>query len=138
VLTQGPAGRDEETTMKRMITYMAVAGALTLGSASAAGAADGKAVFTQLKCNSCHAIASQGIKVVEEEAEAEPEEEGEDVQKPSDLSDVGSKRTAAWIKDWLTKKVDLEGKKHRKKFDGKPAELEALATWLASLKEATK
>ena len=125
--------------MKRMLTYVAMAGALTLGSASAARAADGKAVFTQLKCNSCHAIASQGIKVVEEEdAEAEAEDEGEDVQKPSDLSDVGSKRTAAWIKDWLTKKVDVDGKKHRKKFDGKPAELEALATWLASLKEPKK
>ena len=124
--------------MKRMLTYMAMGAALTLGSAGAARAADGKAVFTQLKCNSCHAISSQGIKVVEEEGE-EAEEEGDDAaSKPKDLSDVGTHRTAAWIKDWLMKKVDLDGKKHRKKFEGKPADLEALATWLATLKEAKK
>ena len=116
--------------MKRMLTTVTIASALTL-SAGAAGAADGKAVFTELKCNSCHSVDSQGIKAVEEEPE-----EGEEPVKPTDLSDAGGKHDAKWIKDWLMKKVDVDGKKHRKKFAGTPAQLDAVATWLASLKAA--
>jgi len=111
---------------------------LACGHASAAEAkADPKTLFTTLKCNSCHAISAQGVAVVEDEAESE-EEEDEDSAKPRDLSDAGVKRDAKWLKDWLLKKVDVQGKKHRKKFEGTPAQLDALATWLAGLKDAPK
>ena len=126
--------------MKLSITLLAAGTLGWAALATPAGAAaekDPKALFIQNKCNSCHAIKSQGVTVVEEEgAEAEPEDE--DAPKPPDLSDIGSKHAAAWIKDWVLKKVDVEGKKHRKKFEGKPAELDAIATWLASLKAPAK
>lgn len=124
--------------MKQALTILAATVAIIIAApASAAEAkADGKALFTQYKCNSCHSVTSQGIAVVEEEGE---EAEGdEEATKPSDLSDVGSKHDAAWLKDWLMKKVDLDGKKHRKKVEFKGSDLNTLTTWLATLKEAPK
>lgn len=96
--------------------------------------ADAKALFTTMKCNSCHSISAQGVKVLETEGE-EAEEPGE-AKKVPDLSGVGLERNAAWIKDFLNKKADIEGRKHRKKFEGTPADLDALANWLATQKTA--
>ena len=113
-------------------TLMAVAGFAAVGllGASPASAADGKELFTQHKCNMCHTVDSQGI--------AQSKEEGEDADesKPVDLSNVGSERDVKWLKDWLNKKAQIDGKTHRKTFKGAPADLDTLATWLATLKKA--
>lgn len=111
------------------MTVLAAVAAFSLGAAPASSAdADGKAIFLQNKCNMCHTIESQGI------AQLAADEEDE-ASKPKDLSNVGATRKADWIKDWVTKKVEVDGKTHRKRFGGQPAELDVLATWLAGLKK---
>jgi mono/diheme cytochrome c family protein len=94
------------------------------GGPSAALAADAKELFVASKCVKCHSIESQGVA-------ATPTAGDED--KVHDLSKVGSERTADWIQKFLTKQTDLDGKKHKLKFRGSEADLQTLATWLASL-----
>lgn len=122
-------------TNLKLIAFLAAFAGLAAWAAPSAAAEtkDGKATFTELKCNNCHAVSTQGIAVVEEEG-AEEDEESE----PSDLSGIGAKHDAKWVKDWLNKKVEKDGKTHRKKFAGTPAQLNALADWLAGLKEPAK
>ncbi|MFN7973062.1 MAG: c-type cytochrome [Acidobacteriota bacterium] len=98
--------------------------------------ADGKEVFTKYKCAACHSVTSQGITKQKDDAAAaeEPGDAGSKPVEPPDLSKVGATRDAAWIKDWITKKNDIDGRKHKKRWTGKDDELGELATWLASLK----
>jgi mono/diheme cytochrome c family protein len=91
---------------------------LTASVASAEGPS-GKTIFTDQQCAQCHAIASQGIK--------------SDGDAP-DLSKVGATFDAAAIEQILLKQKDINGKKHKKKFQGTPDELKQLSAWLASLK----
>jgi cytochrome c5 len=135
----GSLVHEEENQMKQALAILAVVAALAVAAPAAAAAAkaDGKTLFTQYKCNSCHAISAQGIAVIEEKGE-EAEEEDDAATKPKDLSDVGTHHELAWFKDWLMKKVELDGKKHRKKFEFKGGELDTLTAWLATLKDAPK
>lgn len=94
------------------------------GGPSAALASDAKELFVASKCVKCHSIESQGVA-------ATPKAGDED--EVHDLSKVGSERTADWIQKFLTKQVDLDGEKHKLKFRGSEADLQTLATWLASL-----
>jgi cytochrome c2 len=109
------------------------AAVLVLGLAgTAAGeekAPSGKDLFTKYKCTMCHSIKAEGI-------EAKPAGGGaEGTAKIVDLSDVGSKvESAQWIQDYLLKKVEKDGKKHRVLFKGTEEELKTLAEWLFSLK----
>lgn len=86
--------------------------------------ADGKKVFLDQKCTSCHSITSQGIQG----------KASDPADKITDLSKVGAERNADWITKYLKKEVDIKGKKHKKAFKGTPAELTELANWLATLK----
>jgi len=99
--------------------------ALLVTGAGAALAADAQELFVAGKCQRCHSIESQGIA-------AKPKEGDED--EVHDLSKVGGERTAEWIQKFLRKQETLEGKKHKQKYRGSDADLETLATWLASLK----
>ncbi|MFN7973041.1 MAG: cytochrome c [Acidobacteriota bacterium] len=97
--------------------------------------ADGKEVFTKYKCAACHSIKSQNITKANDASAAPEEGDAGAKVEPPDLSDVGSKRDAAWIKDYILKKNDNEGRKHKKRWTGTDDELQAVATWLASLKK---
>ena len=99
-----------------------VAGAANV--ASAKDAAAGEKVFADQKCSMCHSVAGKGGKI-------------------SALDGVGSKLTAAQIKEWIVDPVEA-AKKHNstkkppmpKKFDKLPAaELDGLVAYLASLKK---
>ncbi|MCS7313403.1 MAG: hypothetical protein NZ742_10925, partial [Acidobacteria bacterium] len=82
-------------------------------------------------CTMCHSIKAEGI----EAKQAPGGAEGEGSVKIVDLSDVGSKvESVQWIQDWLLRKVDKDGKKHRVPFKGTEADLKTLAQWLFSLK----
>lgn len=94
------------------------------GGPGAALAADAKEMFVASKCVKCHSIDSQGVV-------AQPKQGDED--EVHDLSKVGSERTAEWIQKFLRKQEAIDGKKHKQKFRGSDADLETLATWLASL-----
>lgn len=105
------------------IVWLPLLGAIA-GGPSAALAADAKELFVASKCVKCHSIESQGVA-------ATPKAGDED--KVHDLSKVGAERSAEWIQKFMRKQAELEGKKHKLKFRGSDAELETLATWLASL-----
>ena len=94
------------------------------GGPSTGLAADAKELFVASKCARCHSIESQGVA-------ATPKAGDED--EVHDLSKVGSERTADWIQKFLMKQADIDGKKHKLKFRGSEADLQTLATWLASL-----
>lgn len=84
----------------------------------------GKTLFLEKKCGSCHSIEVVGIK-------KKPN------QKPPDLSAIGSERSADWFTKYLQKKEAIEGRKHLMKFQGSDEELAALTKWLETLKPDT-
>lgn len=86
----------------------------------------GKDIFGQYKCNKCHTIKSEGI----ERSGTAPEG-----KQPPDLSGVGLSHKAAWIRKWLLKEEEQNGKKHIKKFTGSEEELGTLVAWLAGLQK---
>jgi mono/diheme cytochrome c family protein len=87
-------------------------------------AADGKTLFVEKKCNLCHSIDSQGI--AKKSAR----------MKGAELSDAGNRlESVDWLKRFLVREVDKDGKNHQKKWSGTDEELEAIATWVMSLKK---
>jgi len=120
------------------IVLAAFVALLGLWPAAEARAEDGKQVFLKKECNECHTVESAGIAKLpakDDEAEADEEEgEEEDDTKPPDLSGVGKKHDRDWIAKFIQKKIETDkGKKHRKRFKGSQAELEALLGFLAGL-----
>ncbi|OGU58832.1 MAG: hypothetical protein A2X64_09490 [Ignavibacteria bacterium GWF2_33_9] len=83
--------------------------------------ADGKDLFLDGKCNTCHSISSLEIK-------------GK-MDKGPDLSDFGSKEmTNEFLTKYLNKEEKLNEKTHPVKYKGTEEEMTALVTWLNSLK----
>lgn len=103
---------------------------------SAAVAGDGKKIFTEEGCVTCHAVSAAGITVMEsEEAKKDlKEQEAEGAKSPPDLSSVGVKRDADFLNKYLRKKADIEGRKHKKRFKGSDADREVLVGWLLTFK----
>ena len=99
------------------------------GDARIVDDASGKPIFLQSKCNKCHTIESQTIV-----RDGKPPEG----KQPPDLSGVGLKHDAGWMQKWLLKEVEMNDKKHIKKFSGTDDELKTLTAWLASLKKPVK
>jgi cytochrome c551/c552 len=98
---------------------------LAVGTATSVLAADGKAIFLEKKCNLCHSIDSQSIKKTSEK------------MKGPDLSNAaGMVESADWLKSFLTKKVQHEGKDHLREFKGTDEELNAVVDWIMTLKKS--
>ena len=122
--------------------------ALLMGIAlSASGTANavpaepaGQKLFVKYRCQSCHSL--KALKLEKKKAEPAEEEaapaaaaaDGAKKKEPPDLSGVGLERKAEWVEGWLLKKELIDGKKHRKKFLGTPAEAKTVAAWLATMK----
>lgn len=109
-----------------VLTTLVGGAAVAAPAADAAGADGPAALFIAQKCNLCHSLASHDV---------ERKTKSEKVAGP-DLSAVGTEHDAAWIARWLKKEEKIDGKAHSKAFTGTPAELEALAKWLATLKDS--
>ena len=114
---------------------------LGTGAAFSAELPAGHQVFLKMKCNSCHTL--KAAKIEKKKAEATEEEEaaatGTGTKKePPDLSGVGIKRDVTWIENWLARKELIDGKKHKKRFSGTPAEMKTVAAWLATMKTKTE
>ncbi len=86
---------------------------------------DGKQIFLDQKCNLCHSVSTAGIEATIKSA----------AMRGPDLVNVADKHDASWLKDWLHKKVEMNGKKHRKMFSGSDEELDALISWLQAQKK---
>jgi mono/diheme cytochrome c family protein len=97
---------------------------LLLGLTSVSEAADGKVLFVEKKCNLCHAVDSQGI------------EKKSEKMKGAELSDAGNMISDAdWLKKFLTQDELKDGDKHKRKWKGTDEELDAVVTWVMSLKK---
>ncbi|MBI2569430.1 MAG: c-type cytochrome [Candidatus Schekmanbacteria bacterium] len=114
-------------------------------SVPATAAADDQAaikLFQDKKCNRCHEVKVAGIVKAKAPKQEEEGEEGDEVVlkeekkvDPPDLSGVGVKRDADYLTNWLQKRVaNDDGRKHKKRFTGKPEELKTLVDWLLTLK----
>jgi mono/diheme cytochrome c family protein len=125
--------------MTKLATLLlAVLGLVLFAATRDARAEDGKQVFLKHECNECHTVEVLGVaKLPEDASEADEEEDlGEDEEEtePPDLSGIGKRRDRDWLGKWLQKKVENdEGKKHRKRFKGSDADLEAIVAFLAGL-----
>ncbi|GAB4239456.1 MAG: hypothetical protein Kow00109_14240 [Acidobacteriota bacterium] len=115
--------------MKRALFVLSglLAGALLLSAVAVAaqegsGGADGKAIFLAQKCNMCHDVSTVGITATTKSEK----------MKGPDLKGIG--KDVDWIMKYLKKEVDLDGKKHTKKFTGSDDELKVLAEWIAAQK----
>ncbi len=86
---------------------------------------DGKKIFLDQKCDLCHTVSTAGI---------EAKVKSKAMQGP-DLVNVGDRHDSEWLQGWLRKKVEMNGKKHRKAFTGSDEELGALIAWLQNQKK---
>lgn len=89
--------------------------------------ADGKKVFTDNKCSTCHTLEVEGI--VKKMAPGKTA--------PVDLSQTGSKFTPEKFANYLKKKDSINNKKHPANFKGSDEELNTLSKWLIGLKKSS-
>ncbi len=82
---------------------------------------DGKQVFTDKKCMSCHSVESLEITATKKSGVV-------------DLSAVGDELTGDFLLKYLMKEEKLHDKSHPTKFNGTDEELKALVDWLLTLK----
>lgn len=98
---------------------------------SEARAADGKAIFSEKKCTTCHSIKAVGVEKTKK-------------KKGPDLSGVGKELNAEQIAKFVKKESEKKSVygdkqvKHKKKFKGSDEELKAVAAFLASQKSDLK
>ena len=117
-----------------------IALALAAGFAGAqdkTAARDGKAIFVENKCNTCHTVQVAGVEK-KKAATAESAEEKKSDRKPPDLSATGLERKPEWIAAYLMKTEAIKGEKHSRKFRGTAADLKVVSAWLSTLKTKQK
>jgi len=85
-----------------------------------------KEIYINYRCVKCHSMKVENIEPLEEEIIKG--------KKIVDHSGVGLKYSNEWIKRWLLKQEEKDGKKHKIKFKGTEEELETLSKWLAEKK----
>lgn len=82
---------------------------------------DGKQIFVDKKCVSCHAVESVGIESTKKSGAV-------------DLSNTGAGVESDFMKKYLLKEEKIDDKAHKTKFNGTDEELKALVDWLLTLK----
>jgi hypothetical protein len=107
--------------MKRIAPVLVCCLVLAVAVVAGAAAPPGQQVFVDQKCNNCHSVSSAGI-------------EAKMKTNSVDLAGIGGKKDAAWIKDFIEQKNDLDGKKHKAAFKGTPEQLTQVVDFLAGLK----
>lgn len=113
---------------KTMLVGVSSVVALCATAMTASAQDAGKEAFLSNSCNRCHAIESEEI-----EATAKSKR----VRGP-DLSNVGDTRDAAWLTKYIEKEVQTNDKDHPVAWKGSAKDLQAMATWLASLESQTR
>jgi cytochrome c1 len=82
---------------------------------------DGKQIFTDKKCMSCHSVESLEISATKKSGVV-------------DLSNVGNEVENDFLLKYLMKEEKLNDKAHPTKFNGTDEEYKALIDWLLTLK----
>ena len=85
-----------------------------------AGSSEGKNIFVNNKCNTCHSVEVQSIECKK--------------KNPVDLSVIGNSHSSEFISKYLRKVVNVDNKLHKTTFKGTDEELKVLSEWLGSLK----
>jgi mono/diheme cytochrome c family protein len=93
-------------------------------AADAGGSLDGKAIFLAEKCNTCHGVAAAGI-----EAKVKSEK-----MRGPDLDEKIGEHDRAALVAFMRGEAELDGKEHKKPFQGSDEELQALVDWLLEQK----
>ncbi len=91
-----------------------------MNTANSTEAKDGKTIFEESKCTTCHSIDSQGV------------ETRKKTPKTVDLSKLEGDHDAAFWMGYLKKDQTLNDKKHPIAFKGDDAEFEILINWLVA------
>ena len=117
-----------------VLVSVAVVAATALAEQAASPARDGKTIFLENKCNSCHSL--QALKI--EKKQGAEQEKSYDKMNPPDLSSDGLERKADWMAKFLLKKEMIDGEKHRKLFKGGEPDLKTLTAWLETQKAPKK
>ena len=113
---------EQARTVPWLLAVM-IFGIVSLGSAQD----EGKELFIKEKCNSCHSVESQGIEVTRQSSS----------NKAPDMSDAGNMITDAdWAKKFVMREAELEGKKHRRPYNGSDKDLTQIVDWLMTLKKS--
>ncbi len=111
----------------KVLRYMAAATlALVVGLVSTVSASDppaGEVLFKAQKCIMCHKYQTPDPKV-----EVIPDG-------PPNLWNIGDRRKAEWIIPYVKKESEIEGRKHKVIWKGKPEDLVVVANWLVTLKD---
>ncbi|MDO8549215.1 MAG: c-type cytochrome [Ignavibacteria bacterium] len=81
---------------------------------------DGKSIFVEKKCNTCHSVEVADIESKKKDA--------------LDLSKTGDKYDAEFLAKFITKKEKIDDKEHKIAMKGSEEEVKTVAEWLASLK----
>lgn len=136
--------------------FVLIAAVVTLSGGTATAADQGLDTFVEKRCYTCHTIAARDADVDKAKAafmkqqgvESSGEGEEEKDKRGGDLSDVGKKRKAEWLKTFLKSPKpefkddatcqDAARKKDRKKFKGTDQEFDALVAFLMTLKQEAK
>lgn len=86
----------------------------------------GKKIFLDKKCNVCHTVISEGIRL-----------QASDSNVPVlDLSKTGDTYDRMWLAKYLVHQEQKDGRPHPTKFAGERQQLAKVAEWLAGLKTA--
>jgi len=93
-------------------------------SINESGDPDGKQIFVDKKCTTCHTVNSAQVTSKKKDA--------------VDLSEAGKTNSSDFISKYINKKEKIDDKAHKTAFKGTDEELKALSEWLASLKPAKK
>jgi len=120
--------------MNRKRSIVSAAGFLVAGlwlgpvgtSAIAGPAASGSELFVQHKCDTCHSVAAAGI-----EAKVKV-----DKMKGPDLGGYKDTKGPGVLLQYQRQEIELDGKKHKKKYEGTSEDFDAILAWLAGLKKA--
>lgn len=116
---------------KTMMFILAAALVTPLAAFSDARAADGKTLFSDKKCTTCHSVKAAGIEKTKK-------------KKGPDLSGVGKTMSADEIAKFAKKETEKKSVysdkkvKHKKKFKGSDEDLKAIAAFLAAQKSDLK
>jgi mono/diheme cytochrome c family protein len=93
---------------------------MNTGTANSTEAKDGKTIFVDAKCTTCHSVDSQGV------------ETRKKTDKTVDLSKLEGDHDAAFWMGYLKKNENLNNKKHPVAFKGDDSDLEIMINWLMS------
>jgi mono/diheme cytochrome c family protein len=116
-MRRGPMAGAGAAVLALMTIHPAVAIPATDVPPTSAAATDGRQIFLDQKCNMCHTVSSASITPTSK-------------IKAPDLTGLSSKEDAAFLKKYLKKEADKNGKKHIKPFAGTDAQFDALVSWL--------